>query len=850
MNDALARLAAACGIARDYHDIWGKRHEVPEATLVALLAAMGVAAGDAAAAAAALVALDDAQAAPGMAPLVVLRQNVRPWTVRAVVPGAVARGPICARVTCEDGTLHAADVVFHPPDSSTRAVACVAVDIALPASLATGYHRLELVADGTTVARTCCAVAPAACYLPAGPPDRVWGAAAQLYGLRSERNWGIGDFTDLATLLEQWGGRGADVVGVNPLHALFPHQPRHASPYSPSSRLFRNTQYLDVEAVADFAVCEKARALVASAQFQQTLATLREATLVDYAGVAAVKQPVLELLFRHFCDRHLALGDPRAQAFRAYVEAGGTALRRHALFEALQEHFHRGDPGVWGWPAWPAAFRDPGSAAVAGFAAANAARIDFYAYLQWQAELQLAAAAGRARAAGLSIGVYADLAVSIDRGGAEAWAQQDVYALGASVGAPPDAFNPRGQDWGLPPQIPARLRAEGYAPFLATLRANMRHAGAVRIDHVMGLARLFWVPQGSNPADGAYVHYPFDDLLGLTALESHRHRCMVIGEDLGTVPEHVREALARNAILSYRVLFFERDAAEEFTPPAAYPATALVTTSTHDLPTLAGWWAAADIDLRADHGLLGNDVDRDALRNERALDRSRLLAALKRADLPAPELALDPALDVAAAVPMTPALARAVQSYLCATPARLHVVQLEDAVGVTAQANLPGTVDSHPNWRRKLPLTLAQFADDERFTALAAALGRERPRARAATRAPAPRVPRATYRLQLNGDFTFAHATQLVPYLAMLGVSHVYCSPYLRARPGSLHGYDIVDHGMLNPEIGSRADFDRFVAALDAHGMGHLCDVVPNHVGVMGADNRWWMDALENGPAS
>lgn len=729
VSDALARLAIAYGIAPDYHDIWGKQHRVSDATLGALLATMGVQARDEQAAAATLHAIDDARDAQRIAPLVVLRENVRPWTLRVRLPPALADASLRVRVIAEDGAHldHAVITVLHRDPPARAGAACVGIELALAASLPPGYHQLELVAGALVIARTCCAVAPAACYVAATPKEqRIWGAAAQLYGVRSARNWGIGDFTDLATLIGQWGARGAGIVGVNPLHALFAHAPRRASPYSPSSRLFRNTLYIDVEAVAEFRECTEARALVLSSGFKATLAALRAAPLVDYTGVAAAKRPVLEMLYRHFRKHHLAAGGARAEAFRAYVAAGGKALARHALFEALQENFHRDDAAVWGWPVWPEPYRDPQAPGVACFAADHAERVEFHAYLQWQAELQFAAAGESTRAAGLAIGMYADLAVSVDRGGAEAWANQDLYALGASLGAPPDAFNMKGQDWGLPPMIPGRLRDAAYAPFLATLRANMRHAGALRIDHVMGLARLFWIPAGGQPADGAYVHYPLDDLLGLLALESHRHRCLVIGEDLGTVPDYVREALSANAILSYRVLIFEREATGDFKPPAAYPAQALVTASTHDLPTLAGWWAGADVELRAEQGLLPSETDRAAQAQGRAQDRARLLAALARARLLPPGTSADPA----AHPELDPPLARAMQMYLARTPARLHVVQLEDVIGVREQANLPGTTDSHPNWRRKLPLPLEHWPIDERFNALATAIAGERPRPR------------------------------------------------------------------------------------------------------------------------
>ncbi len=381
----------------------------------------------------------------------------------------------------------------------------------------------------------------------------------QIYALRSQRNWGAGDFTDLKTLIDLAARVGAGIVGVNPVHALFPHNPAHASPYSPSSRLFLNVFCLDVEAVPDFAECDAARSRVADPEFQARLRALRATEWVEYREVGEIKLGVLEQLYLNFRERHLAVGDQHAHAFRAFQAEGGAALRRQALFEALQRHFHGNDPSIWGWPEWPEPYRDPAAEAVAQFAVEQAEQVEFFEYLQWQAELQLEAASRRSWEHALGVGLYQDLALGVDRGGGEAWANQGLYALGASMGAPPDDFNLHGQDWGLPPMIPAQLVDAAYAPFIATLRANMRHAGALRIDHVMGLMRLFWIPAGGTPEAGAYVAYPLDDLFGIVALESQRNRCLVIGEDLGTVPDAVREAMARYGALMYRLLYFEKE---------------------------------------------------------------------------------------------------------------------------------------------------------------------------------------------------------------------------------------------------------------------------------------------------
>ena len=854
MNAPLRSLSRLAGIAPGYSDIWGKEHDASDATQLALLRAMEAIRDESEVPDA--VARELARAWRQIAPPVaVFLEPAVPYRLKLRFPAAAGAETVHWRLVLEVGTTRQGE--FRPAELELLDECTIGgtryIEVAFDwrERLPMGYHRFVVQSQesGAASAATSLIVAPERCYLPAAlrGSGRTWGAAIQLYGIRSTRNWGIGDYSDLAAIVEQWGRRGAGVIGVNPLHALYPHNPAHASPYSPSSRRYLNVLYIDVEAVEDFAECEEARAQVAAADFQSRLAAARGSELTDYPAVAGLKFPVLERLYAHFRAHHLRSDTARARAFRSFQVAGGAALRQHALYEALQQRFHDADPNVWGYPVWPEPYRDPRSADVARFAESHGERVEYFEYLQWLADRQLAAAADRARALGLEVGLYADVAVSIDSAGAEAWASQDCYVLGATLGAPPDEINLKGQNWGLPPLHPARLRETAYAPFIDLLRANMRHAGAVRIDHVMGLARLFWIPRGRDGADGAYVGYPFDDLLGVLALESHRNRCLVIGEDLGTVPDEVRAGLQRAGVLSYRLLLFERNAEGHFKAPGEYPVDALVTASTHDLPTLTGYWEGHDLQLRQALSLFPSDEVREAQIVARAQDRARLVFALERENL------LPDGLNAMAPQPLSAETLRSVQVYLARSPARVLVAQLEDVLGVREQANLPGTTEEHPNWRRKLPLELERIADDPRFTAFADAMAAERPltqrRARSRGR-PVAVIPRATYRLQLHRGFTFNDATALVPYLADLGISHVYCSPYLRARPGSTHGYDVVDHNALNPEIGTREDFERFVATLRGRGMGHLLDVVPNHLGVMGADSPWWLDVLENGPAA
>lgn len=853
MNESklLARLSELAGILPAYTDNWRQQHATSPATQRMLLAAMGFDVSSPEKLAAAIDEREQRSWLRLLEPVVVIRAST-PW-VRIVMQDGAADEEWQWRLDLEEGgSLHGQ---FYPKTlakietKKIQGTTYTAWQLTLPEHIAPGYHRLILLRAGQVYAEQVFIVATAACYQPEAVANsgRIWGPAVQLYAVRSERNWGIGDFSDLRLLLEQWAAQGADIIGINPIHALFPHNPEHASPYSPSSRLFFNILYIDIEAITDFHECDAARATLRTPEFQMRLEGLRTTEMVDYAGVAGLKLPVLEMLYQHFSEQHLAKDSERAAAFRAFQAREGERLYRHTLFEALQEHFHNQDPNVWGWPVWPEPYRHPDSAEVRAFEAAHQDRITFFAYLQWQADLQLAAIGWRSLELGLGVGLYLDLAISVDGGGAEAWANQALYAIGVGVGAPPELNNQLGQDWGLPPFVPDRLREAAYAPFIATLRHNMRHAGALRLDHVMGLMRQYWVPAGTSPTEGAYVRYPFEDLLGILALESQRNQCLVIGEDLGTVPEEVQAALPPLGVLSYRLLMLEKEADGNFIAPAAYPAQSLAAFTTHDLPTLPGYWQGRDIIQRTELQLFSSDEARRIQVVTRAQECAYLLLLLEQAGLLPEHITVNPV-----SLPVvTPEFIQAVYSFLARSPAKILMVQLEDILEVLDQINIPSTTTQHPNWRRKLPIYLEACVADRRVLEFAAAMRQERPIVRAT---PAPkrrlRIPLSTYRLQLNRNFTFAQAAQLVPYLARLGVNHVYCSPYLKARPGSSHGYDIVDHNALNPEIGTQEDFEAFCAVLHAHDMGQILDLVPNHMGVMGADNQWWLDILESGPTS
>ncbi len=853
--NALQELCAHFGVATHYHDLWGNGKQVAPDALMALLSEFDLRLDRAQDVHAALEAAHRSTWDQALPPVLAIKDSDHRWGLGVRLTRDAAQ--LHWRLTNEQSAL------LHEARLPAQELAQRAqrqhggMDLCerfLPIDrrLAAGYYRLRV--DGLD-GETLVIAAPQQCYRPAPVQSgrRVWGLSVQLYALRSQRNWGIGDFGDLAQLVRLVAPQGAEIIGLNPLHALFTHNPAHTSPYSPSSRNQLNALYIDVPALDDYASCTRARRLVESAAFQQRLARLRAAPLVDYPGVAQAKVEVLELLCAHFSRKHLSADglalDQRGREFLAFVEQGGAALRRHALFESIQTELHAADARVWGWPMWPQPLRDPAGEAVQAFAREHAERIRFHQYLQWQAARQLAHARALCEEMGMGVGLYLDLAVSVDRGGSDAWGDQSCFAVDASVGAPPDEFNPNGQGWGLPPLRPDRLRQQHYRFFIDTLRSNMRACSALRIDHVMGLMRLFWIPSGRSARDGTYVHYALDEMLAIVALESQRNQCLVIGEDLGTVADEMRLALAASDVLSYRLLYFERSTGGDFKPAGAYPAAALAAVGTHDLATLAGWWSGHDLQLRQQLGLYPDQAVFEQQLVDRSSARMRLLLALRHGGL------LDAAQLAQAAGQGTPSdhTRQAVHAFLAGAASALMMVQIEDALGVLDQVNMPSTVNEHPNWRRKLPLELDQLALHEPMAALARTLCAIRPR-QAGPGTPAPsegaRVPRATYRLQFHKDFGFDAALRILPYLARLGISHVYCSPIHRARAGSTHGYDVVAHDEINPELGGAQAFARFCKGLRDNRMGQLLDMVPNHMGVLGGDNAWWSDVLENGPSS
>jgi 4-alpha-glucanotransferase len=649
--DHLAERAARYGIEPEYVDVYGQRQVVAPEAIERILRIMGT---------------ENGLTANSPHPSVVVARHGRP--TRLDFAGLKPETPVLCDIAGEHGSFAHCDGT--------------AGDCYLPDTLPTGSYMLRAWSPGDAgieERRMRLLVAPEQAYQGDDPSRRMWGLAVQLYGVRSRRNWGHGDFTDLATMINLAGDLGASGIGLNPLHALFDDRPESASPYAPNSRLFLNPLYIDVEAIEEFPGLDAAG--------MKEVERLRNAEQVDYTGVARAKLAGLRLAYARF---RISASPERRDDFQRFRDEQGEPLSRFASFEVLRHRFAQ----VW-WE-WPEPWRTPSDTDLAALRVSDGEAIGFYEFVQWTADRQLAACRDKAAAGGLALGLYLDIAVGVDAGGADAWSGQHAILHGLSVGAPPDEFNRDGQNWGIATFHPSGLAAEGFEPFRQTIAAAMRHAGAIRIDHVLGLNRLFLVPHGASPADGAYFRFPLEALLAVIAQESARYRCIVIGEDLGTVPEDLRGKLADWGLWTYRVMLFERHPDGLFIAPEDYPAMALATFTTHDLATYAGWRSGHDLAVRSALGVANGETEADRRRSLETLQGALTYAGAGSAE------------DFAS-----------VARYLAATPSRLVVVSIEDVLGVVDQPNLPGTIDEHPNWRQRLPLPLEDWADHQKLHALA-----------------------------------------------------------------------------------------------------------------------------------
>ncbi|WP_187394967.1 4-alpha-glucanotransferase [Pigmentiphaga aceris] len=674
-NDTLKTLAEAAGLSVNWTDASGRQQTVSDDTLRTVLSALGLP-GD-----------TPEQAAESLEKLAHEKKTLPPLVTGKVgmpveLPLALSTPRIGYRIELEDGTELTGEAE-RVDDERTR----------LPALSQPGYHRLEIDNKDVTLAITPVRSPSIPAADPASGKGRNWALAAQLYSLRRADGAGIGDFSALAQLARVAGAQGACGLAISPVHAAFGAHPKRFSPYAPSSRLFINVLFIDPAAVFGE---EKYAQAVAELGLEDDLAHLESLPLIDWVGVAKLRRAILRYLFDRF-PANAAVGD--VQDFQRFRERGGEALERHARFEVLQSLPEGGGVEGEGWHSWPLPLRDPRSESVARLARQHADEVRFQLFLQWLADRGLANAQREARAAGMSIGLIADLAVGTDPSGSHAWSRQADILDRLSPGAPPDLFNRAGQGWGLTAFSPRAMRQNGFAAFIEMLRATLVHAGGVRIDHALGLQRLWLVPEGASPTEGVYLAFPFDDMMNLISLEAWRHDAVVIGENLGTVPEGFDERIARAGMLGMSVLWFERGADGSFRAPEHWTANNVAMTTTHDLPTITGWWAGRDIDWRVKLDMLG-DIDESTQRAEREQDKQALWRAL------AHEYA-------GSALPDDAPIAAAFD-LLAKTPAPLLILPVEDLLGVIEQPNLPATIDTHPNWRQRLNTPVEQlFADPQ-----------------------------------------------------------------------------------------------------------------------------------------
>jgi 4-alpha-glucanotransferase len=636
----LDRLAAAVGLHRHWRDVDGQDQRVSDACLTAILAALGY----------------PSDTGPQLATSLARAEAPRRDLPRLLIGEMGLPTPL---------PLVATRAAITGPDGVTTPLAIVDGHLAPIAE--PGYYDLDL--DGAALRL---AIAPHHCPLPAPQDRRLWGTAVQIPALRGPVDQGFGTFGDLALAVESLGHHGAGAVAINPVHALFPGTGTDFSPYSPSSRQFLNTAMGDP-------------ALLGLAPLPPHAAS----DLIDWPAALPARFADLRACFAELT------AEQRATIARANA-AEGPALHRHALFDALDCHFR--PTGADGWQAWPAAYHDPAGPAASQFAADHAEELEFHLFAQWLARTGLEQVQDRAKASGMAIGLIADLAVGVRPTGSDSWAMPEAMLRGLTIGAPPDPLGPLGQNWGITAFSPHGLRDTGYAPFIAMLRAALRSAGGLRIDHAFGLARLWVIPEGADSSQGAYLDYPFLDLIRLVTLEAHLAGALIIAEDLGTSPHGFTQAIATRHMPGMRVLWFERAADSGFIGAQDYPPLSVAMTGTHDTATVAGWWSGRDLDWADRLGRLPAGTTRAMAEDARAWDRGLLWATIGDGGArPSPD---DPQPVVDAAV-----------AHIARSPALLAIAPLEDLLGMVEQPNLPGTTVEHPNWQRRLPAPLDSLLD-------------------------------------------------------------------------------------------------------------------------------------------
>ena len=724
------KLAESYGIEPEYEDTWGRVHRISLGTKRSILKGLGADVDTETQATETWHARQTGLSSHITEPSIVTSLSCLPNDLSFQIPrniqGDLAvpqTGDIKVSLEVTDEEGRAKRFAFSTEDLTfceTRRVGNRVYELwhlPFPQLHTLGYYRFDLsvqMEGRQWVQSVRVAICPEKAYIPSAleGEGRVAGIAINLYGVRSERNWGIGDLGDLKAILT-WAAEDLHVsfVGLNPLHATFNRRPFNISPYLPLSRFYRNFIYLDVPAMEDYQSSSEAQDIVNTAETQRLLSELRGSETVEYEKVAALKIRVLRKVFQTFLRNHWKEEQhesDRRKALQSYIKKEGPLLENFATFCAIDSTQRSRDPDTWTWTQWPREYQRPDTKAVRQFQQKHWEEILFYKFVQWQLEKQLDEVQGHAGRLGMCIGLYHDLALGVDRFSADFWAYRDFFFSKLTMGAPPDAFSQHGQDWGLPPPDMEKLRETGYELFVKEIQKNCAFGGALRLDHVMRFFHLYCIPEGGPPDSGAYVSQPFEDLLRIVKLESVRNRVIIVGEDLGTVPGYIRDILAEENIFSYRLLYFEKDDKQNFILSEEYPELAVVTVTTHDLPTLAGFWTHRDIQFREGAGIFESREAVIMASEERETDKQKLLVLLQRARL----LPEDFDGNAKAYPEVTGEIHNAVVGFLAMTPAKLFLLSQEDLFKETDQQNLPGTTQEYPNWSVKMRYTVEELRSD------------------------------------------------------------------------------------------------------------------------------------------
>ncbi|MDW7771984.1 MAG: malto-oligosyltrehalose synthase [Desulfobulbaceae bacterium] len=856
-ESALEKLASLLGLVVE------KAHEEPgdntgNDVLLSLLAGLGIQVSTPSEAEAFLQQEQLREWQSMLDPVHIRREGAKPLTLPARIP-ASASVRYEWSLTEENGSRHTGN--FKPAELAVEATfenegqsyssRLIRLDIDLPC----GYHQFSLHEEGDQADShgrgTALIITPGQCYIPPGLSEntRIWGLGLHLHALRSKHNWGTGDFSDLETILNWAAEHGAGTLHPAPLNELTGFGKNLHNPYSPSCRSLLNMLFIDVEKIAELPACEEAVNRLQDIRFQARLSLLRESDKVDYPAVYQAKNELLTLLWKHFSANHLNPETDRGREFRTFQEQEGDRLRYYGIFMLLQEKFSS-ENNSSEWFQWPEQFRDPRSRAVADFTEGRQEEVEYYQYVQWLADLQLAGIGRRSMERGLKLGLVGEFPFGPHPSGFETWYYHDFFRKETFVTAIPHDEPAGNPGIGLPLFLARDLMNFRFQPLIDGLRHAMRNTGAVFIRGLPNYFKTYFT--SGKAAAGTAALLPFHDILGIIALESRRNKCLVIADNIHLLPQEEQLLIREKNIFSNLIFFKEKNEQGDWLPAKEYPENGVINSSSAFLATLKGFWTGKDIVVNAEMKIFRNEKEKEKAIIARTTDRAHLLIALKHAQLLPEGYQLDPA-----AVPaLDHDLITSLQIYLAKSPAKILLVSLNDLLELENPAEPPGFPVQN-FWTMRYPEELEKILTNQHHLSLfkvfckERGIGVTRPSVTAMDRKKGEGIvrPSSFYRLQLNRDFTFLKAIKIIPYLKELGISHCYVSPFLKARPGSSHGYDIIDHTRINPEIGTRREYEHFIAAIEQNRMAMILDVVPNHMGV-GSDNKWWMDVLENGEAS